>query len=340
MSTGVVKKILFGLDQKQAKDVTLLSQARSWQDLMWVPVHHRERQIQWQGPRYTPEQKTTLWLIDEKEVVVTELSQIHSETYVNIKTGAIRPKESLSAEEKAPFDAMRKLQQLQPRLERMIGGYSAELYPLHIMSALLIQTGEEVILELGAGVGRNTLFLASLLKHEEKQLVSMECNHKYSRLLQQNKRMYQKKFHTESSALSKQPLVQRRDKTESLVQHRMIPGSRRITHMSWTDLQNKYKAMKFDTLIVDCEGAFAQILADFPTILADIKKVCIRNDFTDQKDLDAVQQAFKQQGFQCTLTKPLLNATAVKPAPWMSSSAAVKPIDYPGASIFYQNWQR
>jgi hypothetical protein len=50
--------------------------------------------------------------------------------------------------------------------------------------------------------------------------------------------------------------------------------------INWNDLQNKYN-IEFDTLILDCEGAFYYILLDMPEILNNIKLIIMENDYTN-----------------------------------------------------------
>ena len=50
--------------------------------------------------------------------------------------------------------------------------------------------------------------------------------------------------------------------------------------VAWDELKLKYP-IDFDTLVLDCEGAFYYILKDMPEILDNIKLIIVENDYYD-----------------------------------------------------------
>ena len=64
----------------------------------------------------------------------------------------------------------------------------------------------------------------------------------------------------------------------------------------------------FDTLVIDCEGAFYFILKDTPEILENIKLIIIENDCFETYQNDFILQTIQKQGFTCIESRTLPNA--------------------------------
>jgi hypothetical protein len=58
-------------------------------------------------------------------------------------------------------------------------------------------------------------------------------------------------------------------------------------------LGKKYN-IDFDTLVLDCEGAFYYILNDFPEILENIKTIFVENDYNDIEHKNFVDLKLKE----------------------------------------------
>lgn len=136
-------------------------------------------------------------------------------------------------------------------------------------------TGNEKVLEIGANIGRNTLVIASILKND-KNLVTMECDENSVSKLVENRNLNNYNFYIENSALSKRKLIQRGWDT--------IPSDTLLDSYNWVntitldELKDKYN-VQFDTLVLDCEGAFYYILMDMPEILDNINLIIMENDY-------------------------------------------------------------
>jgi hypothetical protein len=91
-------------------------------------------------------------------------------------------------------------------------------------------------------------------------------------------------FFVENSALSKRPLIQK--DWDTIVSDVVLEGYKKVNTITLEELHYKYK-IEFDTLILDCEGAFYYILLDMPEILNNIKLIIVENDYTgDTKILE------------------------------------------------------
>lgn len=68
----------------------------------------------------------------------------------------------------------------------------------------------------------------------------------------------------------------------------------------------------FDTLVLDCEGAFYYILQDTPEILDNIKLILMENDyFANWSHKEQVFAILSDKGFTCVFNKELEHAVAI-----------------------------
>lgn len=172
------------------------------------------------------------------------------------------------------------------------GGDFTEEYPEQLMSASFISKHSKV-LEIGSNIGRNSLIIASLL-NDDTNFVTLECDPKSYDLLVNNRNLNEFKFHCENSALSKKKLIQRGWTT--IPSNYVLEGFKPVNTINYVQLKEKYN-IEFDTLVIDCEGAFYHILKDMPEILDTVKLVLIENDFTDESQKDYVDEVFRKEGF-------------------------------------------
>jgi FkbM family methyltransferase len=154
-------------------------------------------------------------------------------------------------------------------------------------------SGKEKILELGSNIGRNSLVMASILENSEN-LVTLESDTEISERLKDNRDINNFKFHVENAALSNRKLIQQGWST--IPSEILIEGYKPVNTISLVDLQNKYK-IDFDTLVIDCEGAFYYILMDMPEILNNINLIIMENDYIDPMCKLYVDDVFKSNDF-------------------------------------------
>lgn len=177
------------------------------------------------------------------------------------------------------------------------------------------------VLEIGANVGRNTLTIASILD-DSSRLVTLESDPKAAAQLIRNRNANRFRFHVENSALSAVPLVQNGWQSfplSSASKGSLEKGWFRVQTFDLDALVAKYK-LAFDTLVLDCEGAFFYILRDFPTILDGVCSVFIENDFRAVAHKQFVDERLRERGF----------------APICSRAGGWGPC----ANAFYQVWRR
>jgi FkbM family methyltransferase len=160
--------------------------------------------------------------------------------------------------------------------------------------AVMYLNGDEKILEIGGNVGRNSLIIASIL-HDETNLVTLECDNNIADQLMENRNLNNFNFHIEKSALSNRKLIQRGWDTKP--SDILESGYNWVNTISLDELKNKYN-IEFDTLVLDCEGAFYYILMDMPEILDNINLIIMENDYHDINDKNYIDGILTQNNFR------------------------------------------
>lgn len=135
--------------------------------------------------------------------------------------------------------------------------------------------GQKKVLEIGGNIGRNSLVIASILENPNN-LVTLESDVNISKQLSENRDLNDIKFYIESSALSKRKLIQNGWTTKP--SEILEPNFKWVNTITLEQLKTKYN-IKFDTLVLDCEGAFYYILMDMPEILDNINLIIMKNDY-------------------------------------------------------------
>jgi FkbM family methyltransferase len=188
---------------------------------------------------------------------------------------------------------------LHSRLQIKHGTFIQELSEQKI--AVKYLTGQEKVLEIGGNIGRNSLIIASLLK-SSKNLVVLESNAAIATQLAENRDLNHFEFYIEPSALSKRKLIQKDWNT--LPSDVLLPGYEWVSTITWEDLRTKYN-IEFDTLVLDCEGAFYYILMDMPEILDNIRLIIVENDYNDRSHKEYVDKVVVNNNFKRIYTEPL-----------------------------------
>ncbi len=119
-------------------------------------------------------------------------------------------------------------------------------------------------------------------------------------MLRENRDLNNFSFHIESAALSKRKLMQRGWETE--VGDVLRPGYSWVDTISLDGLHKKYNII-FDTLVLDCEGAFYYILMDMPEILDNINLIIMENDYHDLSKKEYVNKVLRNHKFAVTYSE-------------------------------------
>lgn len=178
--------------------------------------------------------------------------------------------------------------------------------------------GTEHVLEIGGNIGRNSL----IISHLSKSLVTLESDPGIAKQLEENRAINGLSFAIEPSALSLRPLIQRG--WDTLVSDELLDGYKWVNTITLAELRQKY-TQPFDTLVLDCEGAFYYILKDMPEILDGITKIIMENDYYNVEHKEFIDATLKARGFTCIYTESLGPEYAYKKFPFEKN--------------FFETWQ-
>jgi FkbM family methyltransferase len=196
----------------------------------------------------------------------------------NISNAILAPTNtSLIVDHEVKLSLCAKLQDIHNKLKLSFGMF----YENMSMQLLILKyiNSSKKVLEIGGNIGRCSLLIADILNAKSKtEFVSLESNPNYAKQLIHNKEKNNLKFHIENSALSSNKMIQFEDKmSRSDV---LVDGFFQVNTLLWSELNEKYK-IDFDTLIVDCNDAFYNILLDFPEMLKKITLIIMKNEYYD-----------------------------------------------------------
>ena len=190
-------------------------------------------------------------------------------------------------------DSNEKLRNLHKYL-RINHGNIADEYPEQLMVINYINEND-IVLELGSNIGRNSCIIAQILNKNDKNLVTLECDLNHVKQLTENRNNNNFNFQIEPSALSKKMLIQKG--WETIVSDILLPEYTKVNIIDWSELKNKYN-LNFNTLVADCEGALYYILQDEPDMLANFDKIILENDYHDINHKIYVDNIMINNGFK------------------------------------------
>ena len=149
----------------------------------------------------------------------------------------------------------------------------------------------DIVLELGGSIGRNSCIINYCLENKKNHVV-IEPSNKELNILKHNRNINNLQFNIENSAISKFPLYSIGWKTNK----ENVIGSTSVNITTYDDIKKKYN-LNFNTLIIDCEGTFVNMLKEFPDILSNIRLVIIEHDFNSQDDLSFFYKTMANNNF-------------------------------------------
>ena len=153
--------------------------------------------------------------------------------------------------------------------------------------------GSEKVLEIGGNIGRNSLVIASILENNNN-FVTFESDINISKQLTSNRDLNNMHFHIESSALSNRKLIQKG--WDTIPSDILLPSYNWVNTVTLEEVKSKYN-IEFDTLVLDCEGAFYYILMDMPEILNNINLIIMENDYWDISKKNYIDEILVKNNF-------------------------------------------
>ena len=191
-------------------------------------------------------------------------------------------------------EVINKLNRLHSTLQLKYGSFQEEL-PEQKMAVRFLN-GTEKVLEIGGNIGRNSLVIASIVK----DLVVLESDPVIASQLTENRDLNHFSFPIENTALSNRKLIQQG--WDTIPSDTLIEGYQWVNTITLEQLKTKYDT-EFDTLVLDCEGAFYYILMDMPELLNGINLILMENDYHDLSKKQYVDEILIRHDFSTIYTE-------------------------------------
>jgi len=226
-----------------------------------------------------------------KSIFITDKNNITTEYNHTIKIIINTESDKITTISNEAID--NKISDIHSKLQLNYGSLNDEL-PEQKMAVRYL-SGYEKVLEIGSNIGRNSLVIAHILGEKNNtNFVTLECDTNIAKQLQENRDLNKFDFHIENSALSKRKLIQRG--WDTIPSDVLLDGYTDVNTITFDGIQSKYNII-FDTLVLDCEGAFYYILMDMPEILQNINLIIMENDYWDINKKQYVDEVLQNNNF-------------------------------------------
>lgn len=288
----MIMKIFYGISNKKIDVTEICLKSLCRKSIICIPAKDDLRDDFFPDPMFGAIKKIYIELADNKAIRSYDQTQT---IYIDMRNDKIiiytifdAPDEVINTYHYVE----RNLDKLHSELKLSYGTFDEE-YPEQIMAQLFISP-ESKVLEIGTNIARNSMIIASILI-DQSNLVTLESDAKTATQAIHNRDQNNMTFHVEASALSLRPLIQNR--WDTIVSDKLLPGYTKVSTISLVDLKKKYP-IDFDTLVLDCEGAFYYILLDMPEILDGIHTIIVENDYQVKEHYEYVASKLKDAGFK------------------------------------------
>ena len=291
-------KIFYGADNKYLDVTTKCYQELMTDNIIRIPDTEHSRFLLFTDPAYG-KVKSIIVSNDNEQVTLHD----HTKTvYIDTIHNKLYENDDIPSNIQYIYaDADKKLEIIHKTIKLKYGNMQDELPEQRI--AVRYLTGNERVLELGSNVGRNSMVIAHILKQKNNnKFVTIESDPDSARMLEENMKENGFNFHIVTAALSKRRLIQKGWNTiESDVD---VEGFNRVETITLKDINKNYR-VNFDTLIVDCEGAFYYILYDMPEILNNVNLIIMENDYYNPEHKKYVDEILTKNKFTVDYHEPL-----------------------------------
>jgi FkbM family methyltransferase len=134
---------------------------------------------------------------------------------------------------------------------------------------------KSVVLELGARYGTVSCVINKRISDPTKQ-VSVEPDQRVIKALEKNKKRNKCEFSIVYGTISKSPMkLENTDVVKGYGTTSVKDETSTIPHYSIEEIQEKY-AMKFDTLVADCEGCLCNFLDENPKFIDQLHTIFLK----------------------------------------------------------------
>jgi len=272
-------KIFYGISQKNSIDVTDICLDRlRINNIINIPSSESTRATIFTDPYYGIVKYIYIYY---DGIFSTYDSDRHIK--INLTNNTIASLNSINID--------RIIKNIHSKLQIKYGSFNEELSEQKMVFRYL--TGNEKVLEIGGNIGRNSLIIAFILQNSNN-LVTLESDINIAKQLTENRDLNNFNFHIENSALSNRKLIQK--EWQTIPSDTLLDDYTWVNTITFANLQNKYN-IEFDTLVLDCEGAFYYILMDMPEILNNINLIIMENDYWDITEKNYIDTVLTNNNF-------------------------------------------
>lgn len=285
-------QILYGIDRCKIDVTDVCFKQLMNGSIMHIPAGDGERSRIFSDPMIGVLKK--IYIVSDGKTIVCE--NIY-EMQINMITGEIATR----CVDKN-YEVQHRIAKIHSDLKINYGNLMEELPEQKMVARYL--TGNEKVLEIGGNIGRNSLVIAHILNAVQgtcANFVSLESDCDIAVQLTNNRELNNFNFHIENSALSKRKLMQKG--WDTVVSDVLEPDYKWINTITLDELNAKYQIV-FDTLVLDCEGAFYYILMDMPEILDNIKLIIMENDYQTIEKKHYIDGVMSNKGFVRDYVEP------------------------------------
>jgi FkbM family methyltransferase len=271
-------KIFYGIDNNNIDVTSICFSKLNYNNIITIPSGETSRSALFTDPTYG---------ILKKIIIFNDDKLVSYEHFYTIKIDILNNTITTQHEN----DIISKLENIHSKLNIKYGNFKDELPEQKMITRYL--TGNEKVLEIGGNIGRTSLIVASILENNDN-FVTLECDVDIANKLTENRDLNNFKFHIENSALSNRKLIQLF--WDTIPSDELLDGYTWVNTISLNTLKTKYN-IEFDTLILDCEGAFYYILKDMPEILNNINLIIMENDYKDLSHKQYIDEILTKNNF-------------------------------------------
>lgn len=196
-------------------------------------------------------------------------------------------------------DTKMRLSEYHKRINISYGDLREELVEQYLVMKYI--TSSDLILEIGGNIGRVSCLLSTIIDNGDNLLV-LECDKLSYKKLLQNKIQNNLHFNIENKALSNIDLYQLGWNTYTIDEIKNLDDEsfsqlQKVDSITLDEINKKYN-IDFNTLIIDCEGAFYYIIQSFPNILNNICKIIIENDYPTWERKQFIEDILLKHNFE------------------------------------------
>jgi FkbM family methyltransferase len=189
-----------------------------------------------------------------------------------------------------------KLANIQTNLHLKYGSFSDEY--IEQLLCLKYINNDDIVLEIGGNIGRVSMIISSII--DSSNLVVVESDPETSKKLKENRVNNNFQFIVVNGAISNVNLYQCGWNVYTLEEINSLNifkhNVKQIPTIKYDYMREKVNK-SFNTLVIDCEGAFYTILKENKSILDGIEKIIIENDYRNEEHKTWVNSYLSSQGF-------------------------------------------